>query len=391
MIFTNAKLYTMEEKTGTIEKGYLETEGDKIISLGDMEVCPDLKDKEVYDLNGLSLFPGFVDSHCHLGMWEDYIGEEGEDGNEMTDPINPHLRGIDALNPVDKTFREALEAGVTSVVTGPGSASVMSGQMVAIKTYGNRVDDMVIDSTLAFKFALGENPKKVYGKQHKAPSTRMSSAALMREALEKAKRYQEGLKLSKNDPSKKPVFDIKSEALLPLLKKEKKAHIHAHRLDDIFTAIRICKEFDIDFILVHCTEGYMMAEELKKENVNAISGPFLTDRSKPELKNMTAKAPGILSKAGIPTAICTDSPVIPLNYLPLCAGIAVKEGMDYEQALRAITIEPAKIVGIDKRVGSLKVGKDADLVVFAGDPLSVYAKPKVVVCNGDWVYTNITK
>lgn len=384
MFLVNGKIHTMEDKK-VIENGYIFIEGDKIKQVGDMADCPDTENEKVIDVQGLNIYPGFIDVHCHVGMFEDYIGPEGDDGNEMTDPVNPQLRAIDALNPKDRVFEEALKAGVTSVVTGPGSGSVMSGQMAAMKTKGDRVDHMVIEENVAFKIALGENPKMAYGAKDKAPATRMSSAALLREALGKAKDYKEKLEAAGDDIAKRPGFDMKSHALLPLLKKEKMAHIHAHRLDDMFTAIRICREFDIAFVLIHCTEGYLAADELAKEGISAVAGPFLTDRSKPELKNLSAQNPGILQKHNISTAICTDHPVTPLNYLPLCAGIAVKEGMGYDEAIEAITCAAAKIVGIDNRVGSIKAGKDADIVVFAGDPLSVYAKPKLVVCNGEVV------
>lgn len=383
MLLVNGKVHTMENGQ-VFEQGYILVENKKIKEIGPMENCPK-DEKDIIDLQGLNVYPGFIDVHCHVGMFEDYIGEEGNDGNEMTDPVNPQLRAIDALNPKDRVFKEALLAGVTSVVTGPGSASVMSGQMTAMKTKGERVDQMVLIENAAFKFALGENPKKVYGAQKKAPATRMSSASLLRETLSKAKEYKEKLETAGEDITKKPAYDSKLNALLPLLRKEKKAHIHAHRLDDMFTAIRVCKEFDIEYVLVHCTEGYLEAKELALEKVQAITGPFLSDRSKPELKNLSPVNPGVLSKEGIPTAICTDHPVIPLHFLPLCAGIAVKEGMEYDKALQAITSTAAKIAGIDHKVGSLTVGKDADLVVFAGDPLSVYAKPKLVMINGEIV------
>lgn len=385
MILINADIYTMAGKR--IQNGWIRTEGGMISALGEMPAQP-LKEEEIVDVQGAGVYPGFVDAHTHLGMWEDGLTFEGDDGNEETDPVSPQLRAIDAINPIDRCFSEALAAGVTTVVTGPGSANPIGGQLAAIKTCGSCIDEMILKAPVAIKMALGENPKSVYHGKNQAPSTRMATASLIREELFKAKRYWEDLQRSENDEDfDAPEFDMKAEALIPALKGEIEVHFHAHRADDIYTAIRIAKEFQLNYVIVHGTEAYMITEGLKKEGTRVLAGPFLCDRSKPELKNLTPANPGILAREGIPTAIITDHPVIPLQYLAMCAGLAVREGMSAEAALKAITINPAIICGIDNRVGSIEVGKDADLVVFDADPLAMTSKPKMVIAGGKIVPT----
>ncbi len=380
MILINAEIITMAGKR--ISNGWLRTENGKIAALGEMPSQPE-EGEEVIDVQGAGIYPGFVDAHTHLGMWEDGLTFEGDDGNEETDPVTPQLRAIDAINPLDRCFSEALAAGVTTVVTGPGSANPIGGQLAAIKTYGSCIDEMIVKAPVAMKMALGENPKSVYHGKNQTPSTRMATASLIREELFKAKRYLEDLQRSEEDEDfDAPEFDMKSEALVPALKGEIEVHFHAHRADDIFTAIRIAKEFHLNYVIVHGTEAYMIAEDLKKEGTRVLAGPFLCDRSKPELRNLTPANPGILEKTGIPTAIITDHPVIPLQYLATCAGLAVREGMSAEEALKAITINPAVICGIDDKVGSIEVGKDADLVVFDANPLEMTSKPKMVIAGG---------
>lgn len=381
MLFINAALYTMEGDP--ITKGFLQTEGGVITALGDMEQAP-AGETEVFDLEGLSIYPGFIDAHTHLGMFEDGLDFEGDDGNEETDPVTPQLRSIDAINPRDRCFSEALAAGVTTVVTGPGSANPIAGQLTAMKTYGARIDSMIVEAPIAMKFALGENPKSVYHGKNQSPNTRMATAALIREQLAKAKRYlaEKTQAMQDSEEYDEPEFDAKCEALVPLLERKIPAHFHAHRADDIFTAIRIAREFDLDYVIVHGTESHLIAEELLEEGARVFSGPILCDRSKPELRELTPATPGILAKAGVETAIITDHPVIPIQYLPVCAALAVREGMTEADALRAITINPARICGIDGRVGSLRVGKDADFSVFAENPLQIAAKPRMVFCGG---------
>ena len=383
MLIFNARILPIDGEI--IENGYILTNDKKIMELG--AGMPSITDTEIIDAKGGWVLPGFIDAHTHLGMWEDGMGAEGDDGNEDTDPATPHLRAIDAVNPIDRNFTEALEAGITSVLTGPGSANVIGGQIAAMKTYGRRIEDMIIKEPAAIKFALGENPKSVYHGKNLAPVTRMATAAIIREQLLKAKRYIADLENAENDEDvDDPEFDIKCEALIPLLKKQISAHFHAHRADDIFTALRLSKEFDIECNIIHCTDGHLIADILVQEGIKVMSGPHICDRSKPELKNLDARSPAILSKAGVILSITTDHPVTPIQYLPLCAALAVREGMDYMEALKAITINPAIISGIDSRVGSLSIGKDADIVIFDGDPLLISAKPRVVIVGGKVVF-----
>ena len=382
MLLIHAKILTMEGPT--IPDGYILIKNGKIEAVGEMEAVPN-EEKECLDLKGKTVTPGFIDAHCHIGMWEDALGIEGDDGNEDTDPSTPQLRAIDAVNPFDRCFEEALDAGVTTVLTGPGSANPIAGQFAAMKTYGKVIDEMVIRAPAAMKFALGENPKSTYNHKNMAPVTRMATAAIIREQLFKAKKYLDfTLEAKANDEVDEPEFDIKCEALIPLLNGEIKAHFHAHRADDICTAIRIAKEFSLRYVIVHATEGHLITDTLKKEDVQVITGPILTDRSKPELKNQTAKNPAILTQEGILTAICTDHPEVPIHYLPLSAKIAMQEGMSDEEALKAITIIPAKICEIDDRVGSIAPGKDADLLVFDKEILDI-GKPELVFLNGQVV------
>ncbi len=381
MLLTNAKIMTMEG--APIEKGWLLIREGKIAGLGSMENLPS-PGAEILDLEGKSLYPGFIDAHCHMGMAEEGLDFEGDDLNEMTDPVTPQLRAIDAINPMNKSFGEALDAGITTVVTGPGSANAISGQFCAIKTEGKWVDKMILRSPVAMKFALGENPKKVYNDKSETPMTRMATAALIREELAKAKRYLEEVERYEEDPDENdlPEYDAKKEALLPVLRRELKAHIHCHRCDDIFTAVRLAKEFDLDYVLIHCTEGHLIAEELAEIGAPIVNGPLMCSRTKPELLNASDATPGILSKAGLTVAICTDYNVMPIGLLPIAAGYAVREGMDHDEALKAITINAATICGISDRVGSLAVGKDADLLVYSGDPLTLAAKPEMVFVEG---------
>lgn len=382
MLLINAKIYTMDAEI--IENGFIFVKGKKINKVGKMQDL-DLQDENTIDLRGKSVYPGFIDAHTHMGLFENGLGFEGEDGNEYTDPSTPHMRAIDAVNPMDKSFEEALLAGITTVVTSPGSANPIGGQIFAMKTAGNCVDDMVIKSPVAIKFAFGENPKMIYNDKSQAPMTRMATAAIIREQLSKAKRYMcEKEKAEKNPTDYDlPEYDVKCEALIPLLKKKISAHIHAHRADDIFTAIRIAKEFDINYVLVHATEGHLIADRLKFEQASILSGPILSDRSKPELVNLSTKTPGILANNGVFLALTTDHPETPIQYLQLCAALAIREGMEQYEALKAVTINPAKICGISDRVGSISAGKDADLVVFEDSPFDIMKKPLLVICDGE--------
>ena len=385
LVIKNGYIKTMDGKD--IENGIIIIEDGKIKSVGNNLAIPE--EAEVIDVNGYLVTPGLIDAHCHIGMWEEGIGFEGEDGNEDTEPITPQLRAIDAINPMDQGFQDAIEGGVTSAVTGPGSANVIGGTFLAMKTFGKRVDDMVIKDPVAMKVAFGENPKRVYDEQHKSPVTRMAIAALLRETLYEAKQYKEDLDEAKEDPDKKPDFDLKLEALLPVMRKEIPLKAHAHRADDIFTALRIAKEFDLDITLDHCTEGHLIVDELKAEGKFCLIGPSIGSRVKYELKNKSFETPKILFDAGIKIAIITDSNVIPIQHLPLCAGMAVKAGLPEQEAWKSITINPAEIAGISEKVGSITVGKDADLAIFKGNPLlNVDYETAMTIINGKIVYKN---
>ena len=346
----------------------------KIVKIGqNLEAA----EAEVVDASQLQVYPGFVEAHCHIGLDGYGIGYEGSDYNEMNDPVAPQLRAIDGIEPTDPTFLQAAQGGVTSVCTGPGSANVLGGTFVAMKTMGSkRVDDRIIKTPVAMKCAFGENPKRCY--RGKEITSRMTTAAKLREILFRAREYGQ----KRQNPDKAPAFDMKLEALQPVLRGEIPLKAHAHRADDIFTAIRIAKEFGLKMTLEHCTEGHLVAEQLVAEGYPLAVGPSLTHASKFELRNKTFETPGILAKAGGQVSIITDSPVIPQQYLPLCAGLAVKSGMDPFQALQAITINPAKHIGIADRVGSLEEGKDADLVLAHGNPMDSETVIEAVYIDG---------
>ncbi|CDF57501.1 amidohydrolase [Thermobrachium celere] len=381
ILIKNGTVLTMAGRV--IENGCVLVEDSKIKYVGEEKDFEGVS--EIIDAEGGYIMPGMIDAHCHLGLWEDGVGFEGADGNEATDPITPHLRAIDGINPMDRTFKEAYENGITCVCTGPGSANVIAGSFAVIKTYGKRIDNMIIKNPAAIKVAFGENPKSTYHEKHEMPTTRMGIAALLRETLYKAQEYMNKKENAEEDDDK-PDFDMKYESLIPVLKREIPLKVHAHRADDMFTAIRIAKEFNLDLTLDHCTEGHLIADELKEEGYPLIVGPSLSERSKVELRELTFETAGILSKKGIDIAIMTDHGVIPIQYLPLCAALAVKHGMDEMEALKAITINPAKILKIDDRVGSLEVGKDADIVVLDKFPLDVMAKTKYVLIDGKVVF-----
>lgn len=380
LVLKNGNVMTM---AGPAFVGDVAIENGKIVAVGQ---SLSYSDAEVRDVTGMTVMPGIVDPHCHIGMWEDAMGFEGADGNECTNPITPELRAIDAINPYDRCFEEAAAGGVTTCVTGPGSANVIGGQFVAIKTYGDSVEDMVLRFPVAVKAAFGENPKRVYDGKNQTPSTRMATAALMRKALVEAQEYNEKLEKGKADPEKMPERNLGKEILARVIRRELPMKIHAHRADDILTAIRICREFKLRYTLDHCTEGYLITDKLKEalseDCEGIIVGPLLTDRSKIELKNLSFKAPKVLEQAGIEYAMMTDHPVTPEQYLPICTAIAVREGASEEGALKAITINAAKITGIADRVGSIEVGKDADIAVFSGHPFDFRSRCVLTLVNG---------
>lgn len=359
-----------------IKNGYLKTMAGEDIDGGSVLIGDDGKilsvgkdisadGAEVIDADGRLVTPGCVEAHCHTGLRTSSMRWEGSEINEGSDPVTPHLRSIDGINPMDETLTEAIAGGVTTACTGPGSANVVGGSFVAIKLCGKRVDDMIVKYPLAMKCAFGENPKSCYGQSgKKAPITRMATAALLRELLFKTKNY-----IKAKEDGKDPAFDMKLEAMIPVIKGEIPLKAHAHRADDILTSIRIAKEFGVKLTLDHCTEGALIAEELKKEGYPAFVGPTFGSKSKPELSNKSFETPAALSKAGIKISIITDAPVLPLSSLPMCAGLAMNAGLDEETAWKAITINPAESNGIADRVGSLEIGKDGDLVIWEKDPL----------------------
>lgn len=379
MLIINAKIVTMNNQT--FDNGFILVKDDKIEKIGNM-IDLNITSKQHIDANGGIVLPGFIDAHCHLGMVGDSVSFEGDDANEETDPITPQLRAIDAINTFDVSFKEAQNAGITTVLTGPGSANPIAGQWCATKTLQDRIDDIIVASPVGMKFALGENPKTTYSAKNQTPITRMGAVALIREQLIKAKRYIQEIEMAAEHDDDPPEYDIKCESLIPVLNRQIKAFFHAHRADDIYTAIRISEEFNLDYVLVHATQAYKIADKLKVLRPNIITGPIICDRSKPELAGLTTKNSGILRSIGLDIAICTDHPEVPIQYLALSAAICAKEGMGATKALEAITINAAKIAGIDHRVGSLAVGKDADIIIFNQNPLDVMASPTHVIING---------
>ena len=370
MLFKNATIYTMEQDPFVgdfrIDKGVFTQVG--------TDLTPDVGE-DVQDLNGLFVFPGLVESHCHLGMEETAIRFEGDDVNEITDPITPNMRGIDGCNPMDETIESALKGGVTTVAAGPGSANVLGGTFFAYKTKGNCIDEMTIQNPIAMKAAFGENPKRCY--QGKKIDTRMQISALLRETLEKTKEY-----MKKKEDGKDVAYDQKLEAMIPVVKRELPLKCHAHRADDILTAIRIAKEENIKITLDHVTDARSILPQIKESGFPCICGPALTHKSKFELANMSFETPNELYKAGILFSIITDSPVIPQQYLSLSAALAAKAGLPEYEAIKAITINPAKILGLDNRVGSIKVGKDADFVVCTKNILDTQNEITAVYVDG---------
>ena len=389
LLIKNGKIKTMV--SSDVEGGWIliNNEG-KIVAVGKAaDFSPEeTADMTVIDAEGRLVTPGCVEAHCHIGVHNSAMRWEGADFNERSDPLTPHMRAIDGINPMDETFGLAIRHGVTTACTGPGSANVVGGTFAAIKLVGKRVDDMIVKDPVAMKCAFGENPKGVYGQNGgKAPVTRMATAAMLRELLFKAKNYAAAKDAAVCDGGKEPPFDMKLEAMLPVIRKEIPLKAHAHRADDIFTAIRIAKEFGVGLTLDHCTDGALIAEELAAEGYPAFVGPSFGSKSKIELMHKDFTTPAALHAAGVPVSIITDAPVTPLEYLPMCAGFAVSAGLPYEEGWRAITINPAVQTGIGDRVGSLEVGKDGDVVIWQGDPLlEVGAEAYITVVNGRVVY-----
>lgn len=378
----NGRILTMAGQT--LERGTVLIEGGKIKAVGADVSVP--SGAETIDAAGKVVMPGIIDAHTHIGVYEEGLGFEGADGNELTNPATPHIRALDAINPMEDGFKGAVAGGVTSLVTGPGSGNVIGGQAVAIKTWGKVVDDMVMLEPSGLKVAFGENPKRVYSGQKKAPSTRMATAAILRENLVAARNYMAKLDKAKDDPDKAPERDLKLEILVRVLKREIPLRAHAHRADDIITAIRIAEEFDVDISIEHCTEGHLIADFLAEKGVPAIVGPTLGTRPKVELVNMTFKTPGILHKAGVKIALTSDHPVFPVQNLTIAAAMAYKDGLPEEEALKAITINAAEIIGTADRVGSLEQGKDADIIILSGHPFNWETVVEKTIIDGEIVY-----
>ncbi len=374
LLIQNGLLYTME--TNDVIRADLLIEHGKIAKIEKyIEVT---KEMDVLDASGMQVYPGFIDAHSHIGISQEKTTGIGDECNECTNPITPAVRAVDGINPMDSAFHNAIAAGVTGVMAGPGSSNVIGGQFAFIKTHGRRVDDMVVLAPAAIKIAFGENPMTMYGMNGNIPSTRMGIAALIREELFRAKKYFD------SNPEEK---DFQMECYRELFERKIPLKAHVHRTDDIFTAIRIAEEFGLKLTLDHCTEGHLIVDELAECGYPAIVGPSMAARSKKEVSASDFKTAGILQKAGIPVALTTDHPVSRLQYLPLCAGLAVKEGMEEMGALRAITIDAAKISGVEERVGSLKVGKDADIVICDGNPLELTTAVMVTIIDGKVVWT----
>lgn len=390
----NGKINTMAPSETEVSKsyrnGFIEIENGKIIRLGEMSKLHNIKsseieDNQIIDALGRIVIPGFIEAHCHMGITEEKKSTEGDDCNENVEPVTPYLRAIDAINPMDAAFGDAVRAGITSAMIGPGSSNVVGGQFAFVKTSGRRIDDLVVLSPAAMKIAFGENPKVNYSGQGKMPITRMAIAAMLREELTKAKCYCEKRQLAEE---KKEAFekDFRYECWLPVFKGVIPLKAHVHRVDDIFTAIRIAKEFGLKMTLDHCSEGHLIAEELEKEGYPAIVGPDLSSRNKIEVQNMAFKTAGILFQHGIKIAITTDHPVSLIASLPICAGLAAKAGLPESEAIKAITINAAQICNVDKWVGSLEIGKDADIAIFDGDPLAVSTHTFCTIINGKIAY-----
>ena len=379
MVIINGKILPMEGKN--IENGFVRIKGKKIAELGDMSEYESKKEDEVIDVQGAWVLPGLIEAHAHIGITEEKWGTMGDDCNDETLPVTPALRAIDAVNPMDPAFHDAIEAGITSVMAGPGSANVVGGQFVFMKTQGRCIDNMIVRHPAAMKVAFGENPKVNYGDKDQLPSTRMGIAALLRKTLYEAVQYK-----ADRENGNLVQRDFEIEPWIPVLNREIPLKAHAHRTDDILTAIRIAKEFEVDITIDHGTEAHLIADEIKESGFPVIVGPDLTARSKIEVKNMDFKTNKILHDAGVLFSITTDHPVSLIQYLPLCAGLAVKHGLPMEEGIKAITINPARICRVDDRVGSLKKGKDADIAIFSGNPLEVFTETLYTIIDGQVIY-----
>ncbi len=385
MYIVGGRILTMTGED--IPDGVIHIQNGKIVEIGSrdkVKVALSEQEKLIIVKDGM-IMPGIIEAHCHMGITEEKKGMEGDDCNETVEPVTPYLRAIDAINTMDAAFDDAVAAGITAAMIGPGSSNVVGGQFALLKTKGRRVDDLIVKAPAAMKVAFGENPKTNYSGQNKSPATRMAIAAMLRRELTEASEYLERKEQAK---TKGEAFqkDFSKECWIPVLKREIPLKAHVHRVDDIFTAIRIAKEFNLRMTLEHCSEGHLIARELAETGFPAIVGPDLTTRSKIEVQNMDFKTAGILNRAGVMTAITTDHPVSQIQYLPLCAGLAVKAGLPMEEGFKAITLYPAIICGVQDRMGSLAVGKDADIAIFDGNPMEVFTRTLYTIIDGQIVY-----
>ena len=383
LLIKNGKILTMAGLT--YDKGSILINDKKIVGISD-KISTNEKDiLQVIDATNCWVLPGLIESHCHVGIIEERKGFEGDDCNEKNEPLTPYLKALDAINPMDSSFHNALSAGITGLMVGPGSSNIVGGQFVFIKAYGRSIDKMVVLEPAAMKIAFGENPKSNYDSMSKMPTTRMAIGAMLREELFEAKKYH-----TKKQKAKKSgdnfEEDFRKECWIPVLEKKIPLKAHVHRADDILTAIRIAKDFDLNLTLDHCTEGHLIAGEIKESSFPAIIGPSLSTRNKVETRNVDFKTPGILSKEGIKVAIMTDHPVTRIQDLIICAAFAAREGLGVEEGLKAITINAAKICNVADRVGSLEVGKDADIAIFDGYPMDIFTKTLYTIINGEIVY-----
>ena len=383
LLIKNGIIHTMT--SDVIDPGDVLIDNGKIVEIGKQIITKLKKDDITIDASGLWVMPGIIDAHCHMGITEEKKGIEGDDDNEATSPVTPYLRAIDAINPLDPAFHNALQAGITSIMVGPGSSNVVGGQFAFLKTHGRVIDKMIVKAPAAMKIAFGENPKNTYKELETRPTTRMSIAALLRQEIFEAVQYKKKKeKAIQNNEDFEEDFQL--EPWLPVLHKQIPLKAHVHRTDDILTAIRIAKEYNLNMTLDHCTEGHIIADEIKESGFPAIVGPDLASRNKLEVQNADFKTSGVLTKVGVKVAIISDHPVTLIQYLPLYAGLAAKKGLGVTEGLKSITINPAIICGVADRVGSLEVGKDADIAIFTGNPMEVFTDTVYTIVNGEIVY-----
>ncbi|ROR27484.1 imidazolonepropionase-like amidohydrolase [Mobilisporobacter senegalensis] len=384
LLIRNGKIITMAGKI--LENGCVLIEKDKIVAVDENIHISLSENDKVINAEGLWVMPGIIESHCHIGITEEKKGTEGDDCNETTNPITPYVRALDAINPLDPAFHDAIKAGITSVMVGPGSSNVVGGQFVFMKTHGRVIDNMTILEPAAMKVSFGENPKSFYKELNMSPTTRMAIASLLREELFQAVEYKKkrDRAIAGDEEFEK---DFRLEPWIPVLNKQIPLKAHVHRTDDILTAIRIAKEFDLRLTLDHCSEGHIIADEIKESGFSAILGPDLAARNKIEIQNADFKTSGVLSNKGVTVAITSDHPVTLIQYLPIYAGLAAKKGLGIDEGLKAITINAAKICGADDRVGSIEVGKDADIAIFSGNPMEVFTHTVYTIINGEIIYS----